>query len=77
MSDSDTKNVSTKAPLKPSDINIKKSNILSFMYTNTDVLNNKLTELEATASSHNIDVICINETMPKKMNDKNTTADVF
>ena len=47
------------------------------MYTNTDVLTNKLTEIETIAHLNNIDVITINETLPKRLPDKYTSAEDY
>ena len=50
---------------------------LKLMYTNTDVLHNKMTEIEAIANNNDIDVIAINETLPKKLPNRFTSPDDF
>ena len=46
------------------------------MYTNTDILQNKLTELEIRAYKDNIDIIAVCETLPKEL-PVDTTKDDF
>ena len=47
------------------------------MYTNTDVLLNKMTEIESIAENNLVHVIAINKILPKKMPDKFTCKEDF
>ena len=49
------------------DLNIDKSNGLNVIYTNSDVLHNKLKELEVIALNEKADIIAITETLLKNM----------
>ena len=49
------------------DYHIDKSSSLKIIYTNSDVLHNKLNELEIIASNENADIIAITETLLKHM----------
>ena len=49
------------------DYHIDKSSSLKIIYTNSDVLHNKLNELEIIASNENADIIAITETLLKNM----------
>ena len=51
----------------PLNVNIENSNGINILYTNTDVLHNKLDELETIALKENADVIAITETLLKNM----------
>ena len=52
-------------------------NGINIMYTNTDVLLNKMTELESTVNNNLIHIVAINEILPKEMPDKFTSKEDF
>ena len=54
----------TKKPL------VTNCNGIKCFYTNTDQLNNKFEELILFSKEHDIDIIALNETLPKKMSNE-------
>ena len=56
--------------------NKKKPNNLIMAYTNTDILSNKLEEVEIYLHKNNIDVLCISEVNDKSINNKNCPDEV-
>ena len=50
---------------------------LKCLYTNTDVLNNKMDELQMCIQTENIDIVAITETLSKNSNDDYTPVFVI
>ena len=64
----DKTNLTTKTNnTQKSSFKIEKCNGIKVMYTNADMLHNKLNEIEQIALSENLDIIAITETLLKKM----------
>ena len=65
----DTDVLPNTKPFNSLDFMIMSENSINILYTNTDVLHNKIDEIELITSKNDIDIIAITETLPKKMPD--------